>query len=358
MGMPPLTLALSGGMLFCYAILVLRRLWRCNWAAVRLAVVKHGRQMCFIDKAEGQHVKQFRRQRISWSTGISEALLHCVAGKYVTGLILLAAMPDDSVIFLARSLSRDLFIFLLLFLITVTPKRFAAYVLDFAHLLFTGCLIFIAFAAPPASCEEFSALQLSRLLAGLMAGNARLTCPCTLLVFAMKCVAVRKDASGIKEMWGDVWLTLFMLVVFIVYELLLFRIVTDTVPLAVLATKASLLSALCDAVVTLGPDLQIVEKAPKLANLLCQKPEETKAQGMSPSLQGSNFLDFISQTDKERFMLFIYQIPVEASSASRAEPAPAEALNVQMQGGSSISIQVQLFHSSFLEPDGKVGHLI
>ncbi|CAE8584414.1 unnamed protein product, partial [Polarella glacialis] len=132
----------------------------------------------------------------------------------------------------------------------------------------------------------------------------------------------------------------------------------DTVPAVSEATQRRLLCALCDAVVTLGPNLHISESAKKLANLLGQLQDYRDA-GRSPSLEGSHFLDFIVDTDKLPFLRFVDRSALDWQAGPGSEPAPAEALNVQLtSGGPGVSHQVQLFHSRFLDPDGKVSHLI
>mmetsp|Transcript_68660 Transcript_68660/g.200948 ORF Transcript_68660/g.200948 Transcript_68660/m.200948 type:complete len:705 (-) Transcript_68660:497-2611(-) len=114
-------------------------------------------------------------------------------------------------------------------------------------------------------------------------------------------------------------------------------------------TVLRLLSALCDAVVTLGSDLHIVSKAPKLANLV--------QQGNSANaLEGSSFLDLLAETDCVRFRQFLAREPVWMDTFN--EPEPAQALNVHLVDRSGVGKQVQLFHSHFQDHNDQVGHLI
>ncbi|CAE8599017.1 unnamed protein product, partial [Polarella glacialis] len=198
--------------LLVYLCFVSRRLWRCDWAAVRLAVAKHSRQLCCIDRPEEMQMKQFTRQRISWSQGISECVLHCMGVKHVLGgILLLTNLSDSSVLFLIKDLPGDIAGFALLFLITVTPKRFVP--------LFR-----------PQSCERQSLIQMARLLGSLIASNARLACPCQVIFFLAKCVSCRGRESWLSEVCADAWLTALFLVILIVYEMLILRLVMDTVP--------------------------------------------------------------------------------------------------------------------------------
>ncbi|CAE8683580.1 unnamed protein product [Polarella glacialis] len=64
-------------------------------------------------------------------------------------------------------------------------------------------------------------------------------------------------------------------------------------------------------------------------------------------------------TDKPRFLRFVDRSLLDWQAEPCSEPAPAEALNLQLtSGGHGVRHQVQLFHSRFLDPDGKVSHLI
>eukprot|EP00929_Paragymnodinium_shiwhaense_P063216 TRINITY_DN31597_c0_g1_i1.p1 TRINITY_DN31597_c0_g1~~TRINITY_DN31597_c0_g1_i1.p1 ORF type:complete len:810 (+),score=147.11 TRINITY_DN31597_c0_g1_i1:125-2554(+) len=115
------------------------------------------------------------------------------------------------------------------------------------------------------------------------------------------------------------------------------------------STELRLLSALCDAVVTLGPDLRISQKASKFANLLFQ-------DGSRNALEGSLFLDFMADTDKQRFKDFVSRSPDWASST--ADPMPAQALNVLLRDRWGSGVQVQLLHSHFLDQFDQVSHLL
>lgn len=112
-------------------------------------------------------------------------------------------------------------------------------------------------------------------------------------------------------------------------------------------TVSSLLSALCDAVVTLDPDLRISNRAVKLANLL--------QQGCR-ILEGSPFVGLMVENDQARFRSFLARAPETADSCN--EPAPAQALNVSLRNTNGAGVQVQLFHSHFQDDNNQVSHLL
>ncbi|CAE8596628.1 unnamed protein product, partial [Polarella glacialis] len=193
----------------------------------------------------------------------------------------------------------------------------------------------------------------------LVSCNAWISCPCQLTILVFSCVfSAGEEQARFEHNWTETWVSGWIVTVLIVYEMVIWRWVIDTVSAISEATQRRLLCALCNAVVTLGPNLHISEKAPKLANLLGQM-QDYKDAGRSPSLEGSHFLDFIADTDKPRFLSFVDRSALDWQVEPCSEPAPAEALNVQLtSGGPGVSHQVQLFHSRFLDPDGKVSHLI
>ncbi|CAE8741085.1 unnamed protein product [Polarella glacialis] len=192
-----------------------------------------------------------------------------------------------------------------------------------------------------------------------MTGNAWISCPCQLTILMFSCVfSAGEEQARFEHIWIETWSSGAVVTILIVYEMVIWRWVMDTVPAVSEATQRTLLCAPCDAVVTLGPNLHISEKTPKLANLLGQWQDFMDA-GRSPSLEGSHFLDFIVDTDKPRFLRFVGRSALEWQAEPCSEPAPAEALNVQLTSGGPGGLhQVQLFHSRFLDPDGKVSHLI
>ncbi|CAE8718575.1 unnamed protein product [Polarella glacialis] len=352
-----LYLALLGCFLLCYMCYLLVQCRRSNLRRFWGNMFKNFQRICK-SRGEERHKQQIHRQRIRWATRFAECLLHMAAVKHLSGLVAVLIEQDTEVLdFVLSILTRDYMAIFLFFIVILSPTRFVVKILDALQLLFSAWLIYISVASP--TREISTGHLLVRLVSGLVTGNAWISCPCQLAILIFSCVFSTGDKQArFEDLWIEIWSSGIIVTALIVYEMVIRRWVIDTVPAVSEATQRRLLCALCDAVVTLGPNLHISESAKKLANLLGQLQDYRDA-GRSPSLEGSHFLDFIVDTDKLRFLRFVDRSALDWQAGPGSEPAPAEALNVQLtSGGPGVSHQVQLFHSRFLDPDGKVSHLI
>lgn len=116
--------------------------------------------------------------------------------------------------------------------------------------------------------------------------------------------------------------------------------------------KTSLLDAVCDVVVALDTDFRITESSPKLACMLLYH-EGTQ------SLKGDNMLRFLAAQDHERFSEFVKRpLNLQADQNTRGGYSIAEIIHARMRDSMGSSIEVEIIHSLFLEPDSRVGHLI
>lgn len=201
--------------------------------------------------------------------------------------------------------------------------------------------------------------MLQRFFLALLTGNARLTSACNTLITAVGCTTRILVSCGLSQeceeplniCTTEIQATILGVVVLLFIEQFLWESACFQVEDKASTTEATvlrLLSALCDAVVTLGPDLKIVSRAPKLANLL-----EGKSAG---ALAGWNFLDLMAETDQARFRRFLEQSPELVDSSS--EPTPAQALPVNLKFGTFAGVAVQLYHTHFQDSNGQLGHLI
>ncbi|CAE8626761.1 unnamed protein product [Polarella glacialis] len=352
-----LYLALLGCFLLCYMCYLLVQCRRSNLRRFWGNMFKNFQRICK-SRGEERHKQQIHRQRIRWATRFAECLLHMAAVKHLSGLVAVLIEQDTEVLdFVLSILTRDYMAIFLFFIVILSPTRFVVKILDASQLLFSAWLIYISVASP--TREISTGHLLVRIVSGLVTGNAWISCPCQLAILIFSCVFSTGDKQArFEDLWIEIWSSGIIVTALIVYEMVIRRWVIDTVPAVSEATQRRLLCALCDAVVTLGPNLHISESAKKLANLLGQLQDYRDA-GRSPSLEGSHFLDFIVDTDKLRFLRFVDRSALDWQAGPGSEPAPAEALNVQLtSGGPGVSHQVQLFHSRFLDPDGKVSHLI
>lgn len=210
---------------------------------------------------------------------------------------------------------------------------------------------------------------LPRIVAGFVVGNSRACGFCNFLICAGVCVAhvlhyagaeamTRAELGLVEPVVTEVVGTTIIVASIVSFDRWACGMALSALDIKSLAqseaTVLRLLSALCDAVVTLGPELRISHPAPKLANLLIQNRRDPK-DGSRSALVGTNFLDFMVETDRERFRDFMARAPELESSA---DPEPAQALNVHLRDSSGLGVQVQLFHSRFRDRDDQVGHLI
>lgn len=107
----------------------------------------------------------------------------------------------------------------------------------------------------------------------------------------------------------------------------------------------SLIKALCDACVTLGPDMCICTTEKRLSIMLLRQ-----------DVTCISFVDLVHPQDREVFLNFMSSCnpkPVESD-----DPEPARALNLRLLDSMSNLVSVQVFHTCFQDSDDRVTHLL
>jgi len=115
-------------------------------------------------------------------------------------------------------------------------------------------------------------------------------------------------------------------------------------------TVLTLLRALCDAVVRLGPDLQVQAGSLQLGHFLKQKmptPQE---------FTNTSFEDFLEESDRARFKDHVKSC--SDGSEDYLGPPPAASLHVHMRDSNGASVSVQLFTAFIMDIDEYRGHLL
>jgi len=104
-----------------------------------------------------------------------------------------------------------------------------------------------------------------------------------------------------------------------------------------------LLKSLCDCLLQLGPNFEIMEPCPNLAAMLFLESGR--------SLEGSHFCDYIASTaDQDRF--------VKAMGKCTADDEPAGILPLHLRDSQSREVQVHVYHTSFRDQDDLPCHII
>jgi len=104
-----------------------------------------------------------------------------------------------------------------------------------------------------------------------------------------------------------------------------------------------LLNRLCDCLLHLGPNLEILEPCPKLAAMLCASN--------GASLQGSNFCDCIARgEDQDRF--------IQATGKSTSKEDHAGILPLHLRAVEGREVQVHVYYASFHGQDGSPYHIV
>lgn len=204
-------------------------------------------------------------------------------------------------------------------------------------------------------------VTLVRAVLGILVCNASLTSVCNVWVMLVHITALLHIETGnhaqrmyvIVEEIGATVLIVCTLFVCDAGVLSMCRqvIKAESEPSESEAAVLKLLSAVCDAVVTLGPDGRISSKSPKFGTLLFQETDT--------SLSGMLFEDLLIESDKDKFQEFLARCPGDVDEQS--EPEIAQALSVNLRDTSGISgmaFLVELFHSTCQESDEQVSHLI
>lgn len=107
----------------------------------------------------------------------------------------------------------------------------------------------------------------------------------------------------------------------------------------------SLLSMLCDAVLTLRSDLTLVEPSLALASMLCRSPH------LSQGIEGQAFAKFLASDDVERFETFVHSNSVAVNTA--------QSICVDLIDSMSCKVPVRIFHTCIIDPwDQSKKHLL
>eukprot|EP00927_Polykrikos_kofoidii_P083374 TRINITY_DN8516_c0_g1_i8.p1 TRINITY_DN8516_c0_g1~~TRINITY_DN8516_c0_g1_i8.p1 ORF type:complete len:808 (-),score=111.01 TRINITY_DN8516_c0_g1_i8:39-2462(-) len=112
-----------------------------------------------------------------------------------------------------------------------------------------------------------------------------------------------------------------------------------------------LLSSMCDAVVHLNADLQLLRASPQLACLLLRT-------GCPTLLSGRNFLEFVAVADQQRFITFMNNESSLADTRSDESKPPVHALHLHLLEAYQRHVSVEIFASSIYELDGNLMHVV
>eukprot|EP00931_Biecheleriopsis_adriatica_P106053 TRINITY_DN80564_c0_g1_i1.p1 TRINITY_DN80564_c0_g1~~TRINITY_DN80564_c0_g1_i1.p1 ORF type:complete len:739 (-),score=108.79 TRINITY_DN80564_c0_g1_i1:194-2410(-) len=357
----PMAVTLSLLCLVCYFVLNIRN-GSFAYACRRIVQLWRGARQLGKSRPdaavkEKEHRSQKVRQKASLC--LAQVLLHYTAAKFCFDLFMLMLAQDIAASHLAEDLLFSVALAVMLLIGSACPKRHVRKIFNSGQVLLTlfWTLMPLVEYWQSVPLKSMTMSVCPRLFVGMVVCNPCLTCPCQgIIMGAQIAVSVMRGSpemhSEILTEIGDSSLLAVLLIAY--HSLFLMLSVQEAVPAPTESeiTVRRLLSALCDAVVTLGPNLQIAEKAPKLANLLRQRQQAPRNQ----SLKGTNFLKFMTDPEKERFLRFVNS--AKDWKGSEEDPEPAEALNIQLHDSGGVGVQVQLFHSLFRYRDNKVGHLI
>eukprot|EP00747_Dinoflagellata_sp_TGD_P146699 gnl/TRDRNA2_/TRDRNA2_176724_c2_seq1.p1 gnl/TRDRNA2_/TRDRNA2_176724_c2~~gnl/TRDRNA2_/TRDRNA2_176724_c2_seq1.p1 ORF type:complete len:399 (-),score=62.80 gnl/TRDRNA2_/TRDRNA2_176724_c2_seq1:125-1219(-) len=76
------------------------------------------------------------------------------------------------------------------------------------------------------------------------------------------------------------------------------------------------------------------------------------------SLENRNFIELITEDDKQRVQSLLSSVSTSAQDESQTESAAACSLNVRLRDANSSTVSVQLFYSSFLDLDERKRHIL
>eukprot|EP00928_Gymnodinium_smaydae_P038017 TRINITY_DN26312_c0_g1_i1.p1 TRINITY_DN26312_c0_g1~~TRINITY_DN26312_c0_g1_i1.p1 ORF type:complete len:624 (+),score=102.54 TRINITY_DN26312_c0_g1_i1:70-1941(+) len=108
-----------------------------------------------------------------------------------------------------------------------------------------------------------------------------------------------------------------------------------------------ILSAVCDAVVRLGPSFEILTPSPRLAVLLMRGSADLR-------LKGTSFLDLIEPDDAETF---VHQLSMQHDQVG-ARDEPAACLHLRMIDATGTRVQAQLLHCRLVDLSGQPFHMV
>eukprot|EP00929_Paragymnodinium_shiwhaense_P073043 TRINITY_DN37116_c0_g1_i3.p1 TRINITY_DN37116_c0_g1~~TRINITY_DN37116_c0_g1_i3.p1 ORF type:complete len:600 (+),score=84.70 TRINITY_DN37116_c0_g1_i3:71-1870(+) len=110
----------------------------------------------------------------------------------------------------------------------------------------------------------------------------------------------------------------------------------------------SLADAVCDCVVRLDRDFNVLGPYPKLASML---------QNQRGSMQGANLTHYMSDSDKGRFEQFIDDSR-RSKPSSRDPETIAQALHITLRDAIGLAIAVEVFHVLLQGLDGTISHIV
>eukprot|EP00929_Paragymnodinium_shiwhaense_P033124 TRINITY_DN18248_c0_g1_i3.p1 TRINITY_DN18248_c0_g1~~TRINITY_DN18248_c0_g1_i3.p1 ORF type:complete len:616 (+),score=75.44 TRINITY_DN18248_c0_g1_i3:66-1850(+) len=128
------------------------------------------------------------------------------------------------------------------------------------------------------------------------------------------------------------------------------RSLTGQAALGEIKSIWSLADAVCDCVVRLDREFNILGPSPKLASML---------QNQRQSMQGANLTHYMEDADRARFEKFI---AASASKRSMIEDEDcdtiAQALHVTLRDAVGLAIHVEVFHVLLRGLDGSISHIV
>lgn len=360
---------LSYIILSCYAFCICYQFCnRTKAGATWSAVVKFFRHLCARgDNGKDQYSLDSKvralvmRERVRSVRSCARPALHYFAFAILCNLLVPHSAHCD--VLNSADLLQSLCNFILCAVFVAAPRLVTPRTIDFSYVFFTAwcicrMLLLVELAHTDLTVAVFN-LSVTRAIFGIIAGNARVTGACNTLVMVanISVLFARPHRLLMPELVSHVIVqealtTVLIILLFFASEHWMWSASRRALEIKASSqaevTVRRLLSALCDAVVTLGPDLRMSAPAPKLANLLgCS----------SRALQGTLFPDFMAETDQDRFRDFLDRVP--DNDESGIDPEPAQALNVHLREGmGGTAVQVQLFYSHFHDLNAQVVHLI
>eukprot|EP00931_Biecheleriopsis_adriatica_P018744 TRINITY_DN13014_c0_g1_i1.p1 TRINITY_DN13014_c0_g1~~TRINITY_DN13014_c0_g1_i1.p1 ORF type:complete len:409 (-),score=39.42 TRINITY_DN13014_c0_g1_i1:838-2064(-) len=104
-----------------------------------------------------------------------------------------------------------------------------------------------------------------------------------------------------------------------------------------------LLSVFCDAIVHLGPELNMKGPHQKLCHILGAECETIRTTSRGYALDGEDFTKFLADSDKSRFLTFMKAAAPSDTQSERIIPPPSS-LPLQMRDAKGCLFQANIFH--------------
>lgn len=335
------------------------------WSAsfVRMHILGRGRPVETSDEEEALVLREMNQMRVNTSKRLMEFACPWLAVSLALGLVFSVAKCESGVPQDTGILLQGVFAYAFCYAFTKTSAQLTVRTIDIMNATFISAMISrtLSFRDSPEFFILGGARIQTRVSLGLLTMDYKKSFFWNFLVSVTVCLQngvnlgsfcdgklqpSHRDLVGLFEVYSLIILTILSVFMEKVIESHVRAKLHARSSHSSKAAVVNLLSVLCDAIVHLGPGLEIISPSRSLQHLLALPCADVEV--------GANVADYISLDDRSRFQELVGSDP----QGDGKGVAPAKLIQLQMRNAAGLSFPVELFHVYFPDLDGAPGHLL